>query len=330
MPLAEALDIVQQQCSHNRLQEVLADVQARVRAGKALSEALAGFPEVFDAFYIHLITVGEEVGSLGAVLRRIAEYLERTRALKRTVQLALVYPFIILAVAAGAIGFMLTVIVPTFAEMFEGFGAELPGATQRLIAISSFMSGNVLWLLGGGVALGLAVKWGLQTRWGRSWWDYGVLRLPFIGGDASQGPRSAVLPGAAHVASARRAAPGGAGAADRRVGQRACEGRGPADVPCGGAGPFVGRRDATGGGVSAAGAADGGYWRGDRPTQRHVSPRSHALRGRAGCADGDADVHHRASAHCGDWRGNRGHRHRALPAALRPDYGGGVAPATAE
>jgi len=187
MPLAEALDIVQQQCSHNRLQEVLADVQARVRAGKALSEALAGFPEVFDAFYIHLITVGEEVGSLGAVLRRIAEYLERTRALKRTVQLALVYPFIILAVAAGAIGFMLTVIVPTFAEMFEGFGAELPGATKRLIAISSFMSGNVLWLLGGGVALGLAVKWGLQTRWGRSWWDYGVLRLPFIGGMLRKG-----------------------------------------------------------------------------------------------------------------------------------------------
>jgi len=65
--------------------------------------------------------------------------------------------------AAGPIGFVCTVIVPTFAEMFEGFGAELPGATQRLIAISSFMSGNVLWLLGGSVALGLAVKWRLQT-----------------------------------------------------------------------------------------------------------------------------------------------------------------------
>lgn len=181
MPLTRALGAVTDQCDDRNLKGVMAAVRAEVEAGRSLSEGLSEHPTVFDTLYVHLVEVGEMVGSLAPVLERVADYLERTEALRRKVRLALVYPAMIVAVAVGAVGFMLTVIVPTFADMFEGFGAELPAATQRVIQASDVLTSNAFLTVGGLLTLVLVVRWGVNTRRGRAWWDALKLRLPFIG-----------------------------------------------------------------------------------------------------------------------------------------------------
>jgi type IV pilus assembly protein PilC len=130
---------------------------------------------------VHLVEVGEAVGRLAPVLRRMADYLERTEELHRSVRLALIYPGLIVAVAAGAIGFMLTVIVPTFAEMFEGFGAELPAATRRVIAASELLADHALGTMGAVIAGAALIRYALRSDAGRRFWDRWTLRLPFIG-----------------------------------------------------------------------------------------------------------------------------------------------------
>lgn len=181
MPLAEALRATASQCTDAPLKHTLQRVRYGVEAGRSLSSCLADHPKTFSPLYVHLAEVGEAVGRLAPVLRRIADYLERSEALRRKVRLALVYPGLIVAVAGGAIGFMLTVIVPTFAEMFEGFGAELPAATRRVIAASGFLTDHALLLVATFVGGATAVRCLLDSDVGRQYWDRWTLRLPFIG-----------------------------------------------------------------------------------------------------------------------------------------------------
>lgn len=181
MPLVRALRAVTNQCEDRKLEAVLDEVCGEVKAGRSLSDGLAQHPDVFDNLYVHLVRVGEKIGSLGPVLRRMADYLERMHALQRKVRLALVYPSMIVVIAIGAVGFMLTVIVPTFADMFEGFGAELPAATQRVIQASDVLTSNFVLTIGGLVLCVIGVRWVVNTPRGRTAWDAVKLRLPFVG-----------------------------------------------------------------------------------------------------------------------------------------------------
>jgi len=181
MPLAEALRATAAQCTDAPLKRTLRAVCRGVESGRSLSSCLADHPKTFRPLYVHLVEVGEAVGRLAPVLRRMADYLERTEELRRSVRLALIYPGLIVAVAVGAIGFMLTVIVPTFAEMFEGFGAELPAATRRVIAASGFLTDHALGAMGAFIAGAAVVRYALRSDAGRRLWDRWTLRLPLIG-----------------------------------------------------------------------------------------------------------------------------------------------------
>lgn len=181
MPLAEALRAVASQCGDARLQRVLTGICQKVRAGRSLSSSLTDHPRVFGPLYVHLVEVGEAVGSLAPVLRRVAAYLERSRALRRKVRLAMAYPGLIVTVAGGAVGFMLTVVVPTFAEMFEGFGARLPGATQRVIDASRVLTEHAFTISIAVICAMLTVRWILGTKAGKARWERVKLRAPFVG-----------------------------------------------------------------------------------------------------------------------------------------------------
>lgn len=181
LSLVEALETAAAQCAHARLQATLRAVLRDVRRGRSLSASLSRHETVFSRLYVHLAEVGEAAGVLDAVLLRLAAHLEKAEAVKRKVTFALFYPGLVLTVAAGAVVFFLTTIVPTFAEMYMDFGQQLPGPTRVVLRLSAVFTEYALLVLPV-LALGvLGVQAGLRTPAGRRGWDRWKLRLPLVG-----------------------------------------------------------------------------------------------------------------------------------------------------
>jgi type IV pilus assembly protein PilC len=181
LPLLEALRTTREQCEDDELSGVLADVVHRVEAGQSLAASLEKHQHVFGGLYVHLVRVGEKAGILDEVLEQLATYLERRLALRQRVRLALIYPGLILVVALGATAFLLTVIVPTFADVFASFDAELPRATRIVLSISDGLRSHYLTL---GISTGVAVLVGrafLSTSTGRWVKDTVAIRAPLFG-----------------------------------------------------------------------------------------------------------------------------------------------------
>lgn len=181
LPLVQALRTVASQCKHRRLARVLDEVRRSVQGGRSLSASLAQHQALFPPLYVPLTHMGEVAGILDTVLLRLADHAEKTAALRRKIGLALVYPGVILAVALGATIFLLTTIVPTFADMFAEFGAELPGPTQFILTVSGAITEHAFQtLLGLGIVLVLTL-FVLRIPRVRYLWDRYKLRIPFFG-----------------------------------------------------------------------------------------------------------------------------------------------------
>lgn len=181
LPLVDALRTTQEQCDDDMLANVLREVVAEVEGGRALADALEDHPKAFTTLYVHLVRVGERAGILDSVLLQLAEYLDRRETLKRKVRLAFVYPGLILTVALGATIFLLTVIVPTFADVFASFNADLPGPTQWVLAVSTTLREDGLLLAAALLGGAWLVRAGLRTESGGRLRDTLALRLPLLG-----------------------------------------------------------------------------------------------------------------------------------------------------
>ncbi|MEE4312173.1 MAG: type II secretion system F family protein, partial [candidate division KSB1 bacterium] len=133
LPLASSLEMLAQYSKGEKVTTLIHDLAGRVNEGNSLAISLSKYPKIFNSLYINMVEVGETAGILDVTLDRLANHLEKMMSLKRKIISALSYPAIILVVAIGAISFLLTAIVPTFAELFHDFGAELPGPTKLII-----------------------------------------------------------------------------------------------------------------------------------------------------------------------------------------------------
>jgi type IV pilus assembly protein PilC len=143
LPLTEALNILQNQVSSKKMQQILAASLREVESGTQLSVAFSRYPDVFSTIYLALLRAAEASGSMDKVLNRLAEQMEQEREFKGKIKGALLYPLII-SVAMVLIGIaMMVLVIPRIAEVYSSVGADLPLPTQVLI----FMSGVVQWLL---------------------------------------------------------------------------------------------------------------------------------------------------------------------------------------
>ena len=134
LPLDRGLEILITLSSISRIQTLLMTVRDDVRGGASLSSALERHPWVFSRFYVGMIRAGEAGGSLGTVLARIADFMERSRELKETVSSALIYPTILVLTSITSVMLLLIFVVPQFSQMFEQSGKALPMATRIVIA----------------------------------------------------------------------------------------------------------------------------------------------------------------------------------------------------
>jgi type IV pilus assembly protein PilC len=181
LPMVQCLEILAQQSENKELAKIVTNVRDGVQGGATLSDAMKRHPKVFDELYTNMVEAGEVGGALDAILVRLAAYREKADRLVRKVKGAMVYPSVVVIVAIGVTVAMLTFIVPVFAKMFQGLGAELPEPTQWVMAISDFLKGNILFLFLGTIALIGAFIWWRRTPQGGLTVDKGLLRMPVIG-----------------------------------------------------------------------------------------------------------------------------------------------------
>lgn len=181
LPILRSLKILEEQARPGALKNALIDVCDEIEGGASLSEALAKSPKVFDRLYVNMIKAGEAGGSLEVILRRLAEFKERTQSLKNQVIGALIYPIMVILFTVGILVFIMIKIIPEFKEMFEEFGIELPPLTQLLISISDRCV--KMWFLFPliPIAIVLFIALVCKFRAGRMGWHLYLLKLPVIG-----------------------------------------------------------------------------------------------------------------------------------------------------
>jgi type IV pilus assembly protein PilC len=152
-----------------------------VESGSTLADSLKKFPKHFDDLFTNMIAAGEAGGILDVILRRLAAYMEKMAKLKRKVKGAMTYPAVTLVIALVVTAIILVFVIPVFQSMFADFGGELPGMTQFVIGLSSFVKGYIVHCL---VAIGLlifAYKKFYNTRKGREAVDSMMLKMPVFG-----------------------------------------------------------------------------------------------------------------------------------------------------
>lgn len=182
VPLLQSFDIVSKGASNPAVGKLVADIKMDVETGSALNQAFRKYPLYFDQLYCNLIEAGEQAGILDALLERLAIYKEKTQAIISKIKSALFYPISVLVVAFIVTAVIMIFVVPQFKQVFSSFGADLPGPTLVVIAISDFFVDN-WYLIFGGVGAGL---YAFFYTWKRSLpmqivMDKLALRLPIFG-----------------------------------------------------------------------------------------------------------------------------------------------------
>lgn len=139
VPLVQSVDIVADGVDNPAMKELIYKIRDDVSGGNSFASAIRRQPDHFDDLFCNLVDAGEQSGSLETMLQRLAEYKEKTEALKGKIKAAMNYPFAVLVVASVVSGLLLVKVVPQFEEIFAGFGAELPEFTQMVVNMSNFM-----------------------------------------------------------------------------------------------------------------------------------------------------------------------------------------------
>jgi type IV pilus assembly protein PilC len=139
IPLIKSFDIITRGLEKASMQELLIKIKTDIESGTTLANALRNFPLHFNALFCNLVDAGEQSGSLEIMLENIATYKEKTESLKSKIKKALVYPCAVIIVAIAVTSCMLIFVVPQFASLFNGFGAELPMLTRIIIDVSAIV-----------------------------------------------------------------------------------------------------------------------------------------------------------------------------------------------
>jgi general secretion pathway protein F len=181
LQLDVALSTLVEQAEETAHREIFRAVRADVLSGHRFAEALESHPGVFPRVYCATVAAGEQAGSFGSVLERLAQYLEERQALRAKLIAAATYPAIVTVIAFAIVLFLMSYVVPQVVQVFEQTRQILPWPTRLLLALSAFLRDYGLWVL---VAIGAgvyALRNALKRPGPKSAWDRTVLRLPLFG-----------------------------------------------------------------------------------------------------------------------------------------------------
>jgi type IV pilus assembly protein PilC len=181
LPLVQALDILAQQSENPALKDVTRQVVFDVESGNTLADAMRKHPKAFTELYVNMVAAGEAGGILDTILMRLAVFMEKNDALIRKVKGAMIYPAVIVSVAAIAITVLLIFVIPTFQTMFESANIALPLPTRIVIGMSHALKSYWYVVLGAMIATFVSIKKYYQTPNGKLTIDRTLLKMPVLG-----------------------------------------------------------------------------------------------------------------------------------------------------
>jgi type IV pilus assembly protein PilC len=181
LPLVQCLEILSSQQENKTFAKILTQTRMDVEAGSTLADAMRKHPKAFDDLFVNMIAAGEAGGILDTILKRLATYIEKAVKLRGQVKGAMVYPVAVIGIAGIVIAVILWKVIPTFAAMFEGLGAQLPLPTRIVIALSNWFVRLLPFLVIFIVAGVFLFKRYYATHGGRRVVDKIILKLPILG-----------------------------------------------------------------------------------------------------------------------------------------------------
>jgi type IV pilus assembly protein PilC len=181
LPLVQAMGILAEQSENPNLREITKQVVFDVESGNTVADALRKHPTAFSELYVNMVAAGEAGGILDTILMRLAIFMEKNDALVRKVKGAMIYPGVIMTVAAGAIIVLLVFVIPTFQRMFAEVGIPLPLPTRIVIGMSKLLQGYWWAIAGAVVGLFYIVKQYYATQDGKLVIDRLMLKAPVLG-----------------------------------------------------------------------------------------------------------------------------------------------------
>jgi type IV pilus assembly protein PilC len=181
LPLVQCLEILGSQEEDKNFAETILVTRSDVESGASLADAMKKHPKAFDPLFTNMIAAGEAGGILDTILKRLATYIEKAVKLKGQVKSAMIYPIAVVVIASVVVGVILWKVIPTFAALFAGLGAQLPLPTRIVIWMSNSLVNYMPFILVGMGALFYGVRQYYGTEGGRRVIDAGVLKAPVLG-----------------------------------------------------------------------------------------------------------------------------------------------------
>ncbi len=181
IPLDRALAITTELTERPVFKGVLTEILRVLKGGRSMADSLGTHPEYFSSLYLNMVRAGEASGSLAVVFERLAEF-ERTKDdLQGYIVSSMVYPALLALVGVASITVLLNFVVPRFAQVFKDSRVAMPLPTKMLIEASALLQTYGLWVAGGLLVAGIALRAYIATRDGRMWWDTIRLKVPLLG-----------------------------------------------------------------------------------------------------------------------------------------------------
>jgi len=181
LPLVQCLEILGGQQENKTMKRALIQIRQDVESGSNLADAMRKHPKIFNDLYTNMVAAGEAGGILDTILQRLAIYIEKAVKLNSQVKSAMIYPVAVISIACIVVMIILWKVIPVFAALFKGLGAELPMPTQIVIALSNFIAGY-WWLIAIVVGASIySIRKYHATYKGKRVIDGLLLRAPILG-----------------------------------------------------------------------------------------------------------------------------------------------------
>ncbi|WP_313056528.1 GspF family T2SS innner membrane protein variant XcpS [Stutzerimonas nitrititolerans] len=181
LPIEEALRAAAAQSGSQKIKSMLLAVRGRVMEGHSLAASLREYPSAFPELYRATVAAGEHAGHLGLVLDQLADYTDQRQQSRQKIQLALLYPVILLVASLAIVVLLLGYVVPDVVKVFVNTGQELPALTTGLIAVSEVVQRWGWLIMLGIVALAIGMRQALRDPNTKLRWHSFILRLPLVG-----------------------------------------------------------------------------------------------------------------------------------------------------